>query len=230
VPLVSRFPFKTVLITSAIVLGAILLTTGILYGINTFTTKKTINITSPTSTSAWTKGNTYMITWSSTGAISAVKLEVQSFLQNYTISAGITNNGSCPWYIPANFSTGPNFKIKITDTADAAVHAYSDYFEINTMTSIPRITVSNITVTVNYKNGTIQTKGNISSYTSNATVFDIMNNNFQLAYQSYPAGIIITGINGANYSWTFKVNGIIPSTTCDHVVVENDSRLEWDYS
>jgi len=171
-----------------------------------------------------------MITWSSTGAISTIRLEVQSLLQNYTISTDMTNNGSCPWYIPANFSTGPNFKIKITDTADTAVYSYSDYFEINMMTSVRRITVSNITVTVNYKNSTIQTKSNISSYTSNATVFDIMNDNFQLAYQSYAAGIIITGINGANYSWTFKVNGILPSTTCNHVVVENDSRIEWDYS
>lgn len=140
------------------------------------------------------------------------------------------NNGSCPWYIPANFSTGPNFKIKITDTADTAVYAYSDYFEINTMTTLPRITVANITVTVNYKNGTIQTKSNISTYTSNATVFDIMNDNFQLVYQSYPAGIVITGINGANYSWTFKVNGVFPSNLCNHVVAENDSRIEWDYS
>jgi hypothetical protein len=91
-----------------------------------------------------------------------------------------------------------------------------------------KVTVANITITVNFQNGTVETKKNISSDVTNATVFDIMIASFEISYQSYSNGFFITRINGASNGWTYKVNGVGPSEACNFYVVENDSIIDWD--
>ena len=100
----------------------------------------------------------------------------------------------------------------------------------NKKTIAENFTMVNVAISVKYKNGTSETKSNVSSHIVNATVFDIMNENFRITYLTYPGipGYFITGINGANYGWTYKVNGVSPSKACSLYVLENNSVIEWN--
>ncbi|HME52327.1 MAG TPA: DUF4430 domain-containing protein [Candidatus Lokiarchaeia archaeon] len=131
----------------------------------------------------------------------------------------------------------PRFKWKptlvifvISITALIAVN-YSLPFFLNT--GNPQIsnktTLANITVRVNYQNGTIQNKTNISSHVVNATAFNIMNESFQITYLPYPNGYLLTGINGDKpiQGWNYWVNGVLIPEAFNLFVVENDSLIEW---
>jgi hypothetical protein len=98
----------------------------------------------------------------------------------------------------------------------------------NKKTIAENFTLVNTTISVTYKNGTIETKNNISSHIINATVFEVMNETFQITYQSYPNGYLITGINGASYGWTYKVNGNSPPIACNFYVLNNNSVIAWN--
>jgi hypothetical protein len=93
-----------------------------------------------------------------------------------------------------------------------------------------KITVTNITISVNYKNGTAQTKNDVSSRIVNATVFDVMNETFQITYQTYPGipGYFITSINSASLGWTYYIDGAPPPVACSLYILNNNSVIEWN--
>lgn len=127
------------------------------------------------------------------------------------------------------FKWKPTLAIFVVAITTLIVVNYSLPFFLNNASQqvINKITVTNVTVTVNYQNGTIETKSNISSYVVYTTVFDIMNANFQITYKSYSNGYFITSINGANNGWTYEVNGYSPATACNLYQVENNSVIGW---
>jgi len=89
------------------------------------------------------------------------------------------------------------------------------------------ITVANVTITVDYKNGTIDQRTNVTSRIVNATVFDIMNKEFHIAYDVYPAGYFISEINGARLGWTYMVDSVSPGIACNKYQVSNNSIITW---
>jgi hypothetical protein len=93
---------------------------------------KTITVTSPNGGELWTRGSTHAITWTSTGSMSNVKIELYKAgnLTN-TITTSTANTGSYLWVITDDFKPAVTYKIKITYTLDSTVCDYSDnYFAI----------------------------------------------------------------------------------------------------
>ena len=90
-----------------------------------------------------------------------------------------------------------------------------------------RTTVSNITIWVYYKEGAPAHKESVSSRVLNATVFDIMYDEFTIRYSPYPIGYLIEYINDAGPSWNYKVGSESPPIACNKYVLENDSVITW---
>ncbi len=97
------------------------------------TETKTITITSPTSVSTFVSGDS-LITWTSTGDISYVKIDLykeNAYLE--TISSYTGNDGSYIWKKENDeYIDGPYYQIKISDSYDNTIYDYSDYFTMAT--------------------------------------------------------------------------------------------------
>ncbi len=109
------------------------------------TVTPTITITSPNGGEQWQQGTPHPITWTSTGNISNVKIELlKGGVYIYTISANVPNSGSFVWTVLPNQTAGIDYKIKISDVADPTVTSQSAAdFEVtagNTVT--PTITIT----------------------------------------------------------------------------------------
>jgi hypothetical protein len=99
---------------------------------------KTIMITSPNGAETWHQGSQYDITWSTTGDISNVKIELSLNDDLTTLISDTPSNGggSYQWTIPQDQDVSSNYYIKITDTADSTINDNSNNpFSITTPTN-----------------------------------------------------------------------------------------------
>jgi len=81
------------------------------------------NLTNPHAASTWMNGEDRSILWDATGGSGSVRLELfQGTTLLCTIAASAPNSGS--------YQFSSDYRLKITDTADAACYSYSDYFTI----------------------------------------------------------------------------------------------------
>ncbi|MEX2681409.1 MAG: DUF4430 domain-containing protein [Candidatus Sigynarchaeota archaeon] len=90
-----------------------------------------------------------------------------------------------------------------------------------------RITLSNVTVWVYFKEKPPAHKEGVTSRVLNATVFDVMHDEFSIRYKQYPTGYFIEWINDAGPSWTYMVNNVSPLIACNKFVLSNDSVIVW---
>jgi len=91
----------------------------------------TITVTSPEGASSWQKGTEQVISWTSTGTIADVKIELyldSTFVLE--LIASTPNDGSYSWSIPANLTSSTLYQVKISDASNPLVYDYSDDFEI----------------------------------------------------------------------------------------------------
>jgi hypothetical protein len=98
-------------------------------------TPKSIEVTLPAGGENWTVGSTQNITWTTSGSIGNVKIELlKGGNKILTILSTTSNDGSQGWTLPESLSTGSDYQIKITDTSDESVSDTSQFFTI-TITS-----------------------------------------------------------------------------------------------
>jgi len=99
---------------------------------NDFTIEqKSITVTEPTSSTIWTKGFSANITWTSTGAISNVKIDLyKAIILKQTVVSNTENNGSYTWTVDPSHTNGTDYKVRISDVIDSGVYGESDEFEI----------------------------------------------------------------------------------------------------
>ena len=83
----------------------------------------TITVTNPTSGSSWKPGSSYDITWTSTGLIDTVEIDVYKGNILTYFSNAETDDGSYTWEVPADIEQGSNWQIKISNSD------YSDEFD-----------------------------------------------------------------------------------------------------
>ncbi len=116
---------------------------------------KTLTITSPINTNTFLSGYNY-ITWTSTGDIDYVKIDLYKdggYIE--TISIQTNNDGSYSWYIyDDEYTDGSYYEIKISDSFDATIYDYSDYFtiecEIKTITITSPVSTDTFLTGYNY--------------------------------------------------------------------------------
>jgi uncharacterized delta-60 repeat protein len=90
-----------------------------------------LTVISPTSTSTWQMNNNYTITWTSTGSISNLLIELyENDVFVMEIVATTSNDGDFSWAIPSSLENSTLYQIKISDTVNPAINDYSEYFEI----------------------------------------------------------------------------------------------------
>ncbi|KPK64379.1 hypothetical protein AMJ83_02905 [candidate division WOR_3 bacterium SM23_42] len=86
-----------------------------------------ITVTSPNGGEGWIRGNSYEITWMSSGVSGDVKIELyKGGVFNSTIVSSTANSGSYSWNIPAGQLPGTDYQVKITSISDPAVFDQSD--------------------------------------------------------------------------------------------------------
>ncbi len=84
-------------------------------------------IASPNGGEEWLVGNTYTISWATTGTVSTVNLEYSkdNFVSDInTIASGVDNTGSFSWIIPQDLSE--TVKVRVLDANDTTVYDASD--------------------------------------------------------------------------------------------------------
>jgi hypothetical protein len=93
----------------------------------------TITVTAPGISTYTTcvRGSENTISWTSTGIITNVKIEL--FLNDtfvLEIIASTTNDGDYSWLTPSDLDPSTLYQIKITDSSNALIYDFSVYFEI----------------------------------------------------------------------------------------------------
>ncbi len=90
-----------------------------------------ITITNPSGILEWEIGSIHSITWTSTGSIVNVKIELYiSGILDSVLTSGTSNDGEISWTIPSGLANSTQYQIKITDVSNSSTYDYSDYFTI----------------------------------------------------------------------------------------------------
>ncbi|KKM18101.1 hypothetical protein LCGC14_1669080 [marine sediment metagenome] len=136
------------------------------YILTTEISEDTITVTSPVSTSSWEINTSNSITWTSTGTIADVKIDLYlGGVFEREITSNTTNDGEFLWKIPSNLPVSTQYQIKITDVSHSTYYDFSDNFEI----IIPTITVTSPISTSSWE---INTSNSIT-WTSTGTITDV---------------------------------------------------------
>ena len=92
----------------------------------------TITVTSPDQNSYGTPGSIHMITWTSTGNIIEVDIDIyKGSTRRYYVSR-ISDFGYYMWTIPEDIELGTDWRIKISNSDNSAENDWSEYFSIST--------------------------------------------------------------------------------------------------
>jgi ribosomal protein S8E len=92
---------------------------------------KSITVTEPTSSTIWTKGSSANITWTSTGTISDVKIDLYRGGYIETIASSTTNDGTYTWtQVTPTLQNAKNYYIKIICISVPEIYDESESFEI----------------------------------------------------------------------------------------------------
>jgi len=94
--------------------------------------EKSITVTEPTNSTIWVTGDSADITWTSTGAISNVKIDLyKGITLKQTIWESTENDGSYTWTeVDPSLANGTDYKVRISDVSESGVYGESDEFEI----------------------------------------------------------------------------------------------------
>ncbi len=207
------------------VIAVVVLIVGILIAFNyrQIASQNSLTITAPASISSWTKGNTYTITWSTSGSISNVKIELYSSTSlTQTLSSSTVNDGSYSWSISTGLSDGSSYRIKIIDTTDSGVYDYSDYFQLTTANP-KMITVTSPTSSSSW------TKGNTYTITW-STSGSIFNVKIELYSSASLVETLTTSTpNDGTHSWSID-SGLTAGTNFRIKITDAADSGVFDYS
>ena len=155
-----------------------------------------LTVTNPDSISLWETGTSHSITWTSTGAISDVKIELyRGGVFEMEIVASTTNDGSYSWTIPSGLADSTLYQIRISDVSNPATYDDSDNFEIFTTVVLDGITVTNPDSISVWGTGTTHS----ITWTSTGSITDVK-------IELYKGGvfemeIIASTANDGTYNW-----------------------------
>jgi hypothetical protein len=91
-----------------------------------------IQILTPEYGSVWKPGDSLPISWTATGTIQKIKIELyRKSSQQFIIVAGADNTGFYTWDIPQQINNSVHYVIKISSQNNAGVYALSRQFSIN---------------------------------------------------------------------------------------------------
>jgi len=145
--------------------------------------------------SLWETGTSQSITWTSSGTISNVKLELYKddvFVME--IISSTPNDGEYLWAIPSGLDDSAQYQIKISDVTKPATDDFSDYFEILTPV-IDSLTVTTPDSLTAWEMGTSQD----ITWTSIGSIADVKIELYKDGV--FEMEIVASTANDGSYNW-----------------------------
>ena len=91
------------------------------------TVQPSITVVTPNGGEVWEAGSSRDVTWSSTGNIASVNVELWlNGSKEADLGVGVANSGTLRWDIPANQAPDTTYRVRVIDAADSAVFDESD--------------------------------------------------------------------------------------------------------
>jgi len=158
-----------------------------------------ITVTSPTASSSWQAGSTQSITWTSTGSITNVDIDLY-YLGSFhsTIVSSTSNDGAHSWTLDSSYANyADSYTIRIEDSSAPTTYDYSaTYFEITAPSPVDSITLTNPTASSSWQAGSTQS----ITWTSTGSFANV---DIELHYLGAYLSTIVSGTsNDGSYSWT----------------------------
>ncbi|MBY8990522.1 MAG: DUF4430 domain-containing protein [Candidatus Lokiarchaeota archaeon] len=117
-----------------------------------------------------------------------------------------------------------------------ATASFASFFVFTTSIEIadvnkPLREVHNLTLIVDYGNGTVKTIENFELTDYNTTAFDALINGCQIEYKDYgEMGILVEEIDGVKGNWRYSVNSDFPGVSSDKYNLKNGDIVKWVFS
>lgn len=96
-----------------------------------------------------------------------------------------------------------------------------------TPTTPPKETVSDISLVVDYNNGTIKVHENFTLDNRKTTAFDALDKWCDIKYNDFGWGIFVQEIDGISGSWIYMVNNITPNTGAPNYSLDDGDEVKW---
>jgi hypothetical protein len=163
--------------------------------------EKSITVTDPTSGTIWTKGLAADISWTSTGTIDDVQIDLyKGAIFQETIENNTANDGNYTWtQVNPTLSNGLDYKVRISWISDSTIYDESENFTIE---------AKSINVT-EPKSGTVWTKGTSASiiWTYTGTISNVK---IEL-YRGGGLSLVIDASTANTGSYTWTVESLTPA-------------------
>jgi len=87
--------------------------------------------------------------------------------------------------------------------------------------------VSDLSLSVDYNNGTVKTRLNFTLDSGKTTAFDALDKWCEIDYEDFGWGIIVREIDNVRGNWIYKINGFSPSIGASVYTLEDGDLIEW---
>jgi hypothetical protein len=92
----------------------------------------------------------------------------------------------------------------------------------------PLRTVQDITLIVDYGNGTVKTRENFELTDYNTTAFDALIKWYEIEYTDYgDMGLIVESIDGVGGNWRYSINDEFPGVSAYKYNLKNGDIVKW---
>ena len=87
--------------------------------------------------------------------------------------------------------------------------------------------VNDMSLTVDYNNGTIKTRHNFTLDSGKTTALDALDKWCEINYDDFGWGIIVREIDNIRGNWIYKINGFSPSVGASVYILKDGDLIEW---
>lgn len=87
--------------------------------------------------------------------------------------------------------------------------------------------VNNISLTVDFNNGTVKTRLNFTLDNGKTTALDALDMWCEIDYDDFGWGIIVREIDNVRGNWIYKINGFSPSIGASVYTLKDGDLIEW---
>ena len=123
-------------------------------------------------------------------------------------------------------------KIKLVLIALIGISAFMSLIIVNIILDEKPETlegVEDISLFVDYNNGTIKTRTNFTLDNGKTTALDALEKWCIIRYEVSVRGILVTEIDGVSGGWIYKVNGFLPPVGASAYPLESGDLVTWKH-
>ncbi len=155
-----------------------------------------------------------------------------------------------PYLIISSISMVSAFSILVASKFNKKIRKFNKYFLIGIIAAAsfasffvftnsievadvnkPLREVHDLTLIVDYGNGTVKTIENLELSDYNTTAFDALINGCQIEYKDYDEmGILVEEIDGVKGNWRYSINNDFPGVSSDKYNLKNGDTVKWVFS